>query len=271
MAIMVNIRSCLAIGICMALAIACADHKLQAQTPILRPSEPVERVDTKAREVLDQHLRFRGRSDNLTTAIENLRSVRTLRMEGTITEGPVTYTVTASLEFPARIRLDTIRENMDWVIRTRTIVTASNAFSQQLAPRKEDVRSIPAIETTTPKNYLDYAAPLWEWQDKNHSFQHRGEVMLGKQRAVLLRATLENGGTRYYYFHPETHHLMCVGLIDMVDGKLVETDWLPSKISRVGNIHIETGWVCSVKGKEYRKIEWTTTTLNPIFDSDLFE
>lgn len=240
------------------------------QAPVVRLSDPVEMVDAKAREVLENHLRFRGRSESLPTALENIRSVRTLRMEGSMVENNNTFSVTASLELPNKLRFDATRENLDWKITTKTVFTPENSYNQQLSPRKEDPRKLASVELNGLKNYLDYATPLLEWATKSHQFRHRGEVMLGKQRAVLLRATLEDGSTRYYYFHPEKHHLLCVGLVDVVEGKLVETDWFPSKVSRVGSIHIETGWVCSVKGKEYRRIDWKSTTINPIFDEGFF-
>ncbi len=246
-------------------------NKALAQTPVIRLSEPIEMVDAKAREVIENHLRFRGRSDNLATAMENIQSVRTLRMEGSMIENNINYSLTASLEFPNKLRFDTTRENLDWKITTKTVFTPGNSYNQQVTPRKEDPRKLSSVELSGLKNYLDYATPLVEWATKSHQFRHRGEVMLGKQRAVLLRATLDDGSTRYYYFHPEQHHLLCVGLVDVVEGKLVETDWFPSKVSRIGSIHIETGWVCSVKGKEYRRIDWKTTTINPIFDEGHFD
>lgn len=241
------------------------------QTSVIRVSDPVDMVDAKSKEVIENHLRFRGRSDDLAVAMENIRSLQTLIMEGTITENNARYSVTAGLEFPDKLRFDAVRENLDWKITTKTVFTLTNSYSQQLTPRKEDPHKLSVIEQNGLKNYLDYAAPIIDWATKSHQFRHRGEVMLGKQRAILLRATLEDGSVRYYYFHPEKYHLLCVGLIDTVEGKLVEADWFPSKVSRVGPAHLETGWVCSVKGKEYRQVDWRTTTANPVFEQGFFE
>ncbi|MDX2110526.1 MAG: hypothetical protein SFY80_09835 [Verrucomicrobiota bacterium] len=247
------------------------NSKISSTGTISKGEAAKAKTDETAAEIIDNHLRFRGGSQNLDEAIRKIKSIQSLRVEGTIEERGYSFQTVLYRAAPDKLRMERSRKNLGWMITSVTATDGKSVWSQETSPDP----LVPQTLTGSPAMALREDAEFYpiyvDWRENGVVLQYRGEVKIAGQPAQLVKAILPDGRNRFFYFDKTKFYLVCVGMEDDLAGARIEADIYPTKLERIGGVMIETTWVYRDQGKAYRTATWTKFEVNPTLDETLFK
>lgn len=220
-------------------------------------------TDATSAKIISLHLTRNG-------GVENIKSTKTLKKTGSLKEGKELLQITEYYKAPNKYRIEK-RYRLGG--RKYLSVLATNGktvWSREISPEKKPPVVIKGAEAKKVLSDADIHGNLVDWKAKGHSFSYQGKSKVSGRPAFLIKAYLNNGDVKWYYFDSKTFLVTRLGFTEIFAGTKVDADIYIIKFKIInGTYHNET-IEFTASNQLYRTIAYDEIIANTDISDDLF-
>ena len=220
-------------------------------------------TDATSAKIISLHLARNG-------GVENIKSIKTLKKTGSSKEGKELLQITEYYKAPNKYRLEK-RYRLGGRKYLSVLATdGQTVWSREVTPEKKPPVVIKGAAAKKILADADIYGELVDWKAKGHRFSYQGKSSVNGRPAFLLKAYLNNGEVKWYYFDSKTFLVTRLGFTEIFAGTKVDADIFPVKIKPLNGTYQNETIEFTASNQVYRTIAYDEIIANTDISDDLF-